>query len=93
MNLQLETEPTSVQQVLETISGQKLTGKFKILNVIPALIDKDIIRTNIQENRCIFNQIIHIQAIGNKLTSLHTKPSTPDHIGDIVKSPLRYVWY
>ena len=35
----------------------------------------------------------HIQEIGNKLISIPKKPPTPDHIGDVVKSPLRYDWY
>ena len=57
-------EPTTVQKVLESISSQKITGKYNIVNVITARRDKDIFRTNIQENICILNQIIHIQALG-----------------------------
>ena len=50
-------------------------------------------RENIQENRSIFNQIRHIQTIGNKLISLPANPPIPDHIGDVVKSPLHDEWY
>ena len=76
-------ETTSIQKVLEYISIQKLT----------ACRDKDIIRTNLQENKCIFNKIRHIQVIGNKIFSLSTKNPTPDHIKDVVKSPLRFEWH
>ena len=85
--------PTSVQQVIEVISSQQLTGKFNMIHVITSRRDKEIIRTNIQEKRCIFNQIRHIQDIGKTLISLPTKPPTPDYIGDLFKSPLRYEWY
>ena len=57
-------EPTTVQKVLESILSQKITGKYNIVNVITARRDKDIFRTNIQENICILNQIIQIQALG-----------------------------
>ena len=40
----------------------------------------------------MFNKVIHIQAIGENLISLTTKPPTPDHIVDVVKSPLRSEW-
>ena len=49
-----------------------------------------IIRTNHQENRYIFNQIKHIQDIGEKLISLPKKSLTPDYIEDVVKMPLIY---
>ena len=77
---------------LEAISIQKLTVKCNRLHEITACRDKDIIRTNLQQNRYIFNQIRHIKAIWNKLISLPTTPATPDHIGDVVKTPLRYEW-
>ena len=77
---------------LEAISIQKLTVKCNRLHEITACRDKDIIRTNLQQNRYIFNQIRHIKAIWNKLISLPTTPATPDHIGDVVKIPLRYEW-
>ena len=67
-------------------------SKCNRVHVITARRDKGIIRTNIQVNRCILIQIIHIQEIGNKLISIPTKPSTPDHIGDVVKIPLRSEW-
>ena len=73
-------EPTKVQQFLEAISSQKLTVKLDRVHVITTRIDKEIIRTSIQENRCIFNQIIHIQSIGNKLISITTKPPTLDQM-------------
>ena len=84
---------TTVEQVLEYISSQKLKGKCNKVHFITDCIDKDIIRTNIQENRCILNQIRKIQDIGNKLNIHPTKPSTPYHIGYIVKRPLRSEWY
>ena len=64
-----------------------------MLHVITAHIDKDIIGTNLQKNTCIFNQIRHIQAIGNKLFSLPKKSPTPYHILDLVKTPLISQWY
>ena len=84
---------TTVQQVLEYISIQQLTRKFNIVHVITYIRDKNIVRKNIQENRYIFNQIRHIQAIGGKLVSLPAKPPTSDHIGGVIKSPLQYDWY
>ena len=39
--------------------------------------------------KSIFNKIRHIQSIRGKLIILPTKPPTPDHIGYLVKSPLR----
>ena len=86
-------EPTSSQKVLEVISSQKLTGKCNRVNVITTHRDKDIIRTNLQENRCIFNPIRHIQAIGKNIISLPTKPPTPDHIVYVVNIPLVSEWY
>ena len=77
----------------ESISSQQLTGKCNKLHVITARRDKNVVRTNLQENRCIFNQIGHIQAIGEKMISLSKKPATPYHIGYSVKSPIRYYWY
>ena len=62
-------------------------------HIIKACRDNNTFRTNIQENRYIFNQIRHIQAIFNKLMSLHTKPPTPDRIGYLVKIPLQSDWY
>ena len=40
-----------------------------------------------------FNTLKHIQAIGNKLISIPTKPPTPDHSCDALKVPLRSEWY
>ena len=82
-------ELTTAQQVLEAISNNQLTGKFNKVHAITACRDKNIIRTHIQENICIFNQIRHIQDIGNKLISHPTKTLTPGHIGDVVKIPIR----
>ena len=48
---------------------------------------------NIQENRSIFNQIRHIQAIGSKLITITRIPPTLDHIGDLVKIPFISNWY
>ena len=86
-------EPTTPQKVLESISSHQLTGKCNMVHVITYHRDKDMIRTNLQENICILNQIRPIQVIGNKMISLTTKTSTPYNIGDVVKSPLRYEWY
>ena len=86
-------EPTTSQQVLESISSQQLTGKCNRVHIITSRRENDIIITNLQENICIFNQIRHIKAIGNKLISLPTKPPTPDNIGDVVNSPLISEWY
>ena len=71
------------------ISNQKLTVKFNRIQVITYRRDNQNLRTNLQENRFIFNQIRQIKAISGKLTSLTTKPPTPDHIDDLVKSPLK----
>ena len=89
----VKKEPTTVQQVLEAISIQQSTEKFNRVHVIISRRDKDIIRTNLQEKICIFNQIRHIQAIGNKLSSPPTTPPTPDHIEDVFNRPLRSEWY
>ena len=62
-----------------------------MVHVITARRNKDIIITNLQENRFVFNKILHIQAIGNKIITLPKKPPTPDH--DVVKSPITYEWY
>ena len=64
-----------------------------MINVIIACRDNNILQKTIQEKRSIFNQIRHIQAIWNKLINLPGKTPTPDHIGDIVKSPIGYNWY
>ena len=53
-------DTTTAQQFLEAISIQQLTGKCNRAHVITARRDKEIIRTNLQENIFIFNQIIHI---------------------------------
>ena len=86
-------EPRTVQQVLGAISSQQLTGKWNKVHVITSRRDKNIVITNLQVNRCIFNKIRHIQTIGNKLISLPKKLPTPDHIGDVVKISLRSDWY
>ena len=77
---------------MEDISGQHLTVKCNKVHFITARRDKNIVRNNIQENRPIFNQIRYIQEIGNKIISLLKKSSTPDHIGDVINSPLRSDW-
>ena len=51
--------------------------------------EKIILIKKLQENRSILNHIKHIQKFYNKMISLTTNPPTPDHIGDILKSPLR----
>ena len=86
-------QPTTLQQVVESISSQKLTRKCNNVHVITSCRDKNTPRTNLQENRSIFNQIRHIQEIGETLISLPTKPSTPYHIGYVVNIPLRFDWY
>ena len=86
-------EPQTFQKCVEAISSQQLTGTCNRLNVIKACRDKDIIMTNLQENRRIFNKIRHITAIGNKLISLPTKPPIQDHIGYVFKIPLISEWY
>ena len=70
---------------MEYVSIQKLMGKCNKIHVITVRRDKSMLITNLQENRSIFNQISHIQAVGNKLISLRTNPPTLDHIGDVVK--------
>ena len=82
-------KPTSVQNFLEDILSQKLTETFNRVHVITARRDKDIIRTNLQENRCIFNQIRHIQDMGKKLLNLPKKHPTLYHIGYVVNTPIR----
>ena len=71
---------------MEAVSSQQLPVKYNKVHVITACRDKYIIKTNLQENISIFNQINPIQAIGNKLVSLTTKPPTPDQISN------RIVW-
>ena len=63
-------ESTTVQNVLEAILSQKLTVKWKGIQVITSRIYQDILITNIKSNRCIFNQIRHTQDIRNKLVSI-----------------------
>ena len=55
--------------------------------------DNNIVRTNIQENRCIFNQIRHIQVIGKIIISIPKKPPKPYRIGDVINTPLKYDWH
>ena len=86
-------QPTTFQQVLEAISSQQLTGKYNKVHGITARRDKETIRTNIQENRCIFNEIRNIQAIGTNIIILPIKHPAPDHIVDMVKIPLRSECY
>ena len=86
-------EPKIVPQIMEAISSQNLKRKYNSIEVITDHRDKNIVQTNLQKKRSIFNQIINIQEIGNKLISLPTKPIAPDQIGDVVKSLLRYEWY
>ena len=78
---------------MEDISSQNLIGKYNRIQVIASCWDKNILRTNIQSNISVFNQIRNIQSIGNKISSISTKPLTPDNIGDLVKSPVRSEWY
>ena len=42
----------------------------------------------VQENQYIFNEIIQIQYMVNKMIILPTNPSTRDHIDDFFKIPL-----
>ena len=51
---------TTIQQNLEAISGQQLIVKQNRVHVITARRDKDIVISNIQENRCILNKTRHI---------------------------------
>ena len=81
-------EPTTVQQVLESISGQQLTGKCNKVHVITNRRDKDIVGTNLQENIFMFNKIRNTQEIQNNLISLPKRTPAPDHIGYLIKSPL-----
>ena len=76
-----------MQQVVQDLSSQQLTGKCNKIQDIKALRDKSILITNLQEHIPIFNQIRHIHTIGNKLVILPTNPPTPYDIGGIVKSP------
>ena len=84
---------TTVQQFMEAISSQQITVKCNNIHVVTALRDNIIVRTDLQLNRSIFDQLRHIQGIGNKLISLHTKLPTPYNIGDVVNSPLISYWY
>ena len=59
-----------------------------MIHVITARSDTDITSKNLQENRRIINEIRYVHAIANKIISLPTKPKTPDHIWDVVKSTL-----
>ena len=84
---------TTFKQFLEALSGQQLTRKCNRYQFVAAHRNNTIVRTNLQGNISIFNQISHIQAIGNKIISLPTKPLTPYNIGDVVKYPVQYDWY
>ena len=72
---------------MEAISSKHLRGRFNKNQVITYH------RDNNQENISIFNQIRHVQETMNKLIGPTKKPATPDNIGGVVKSPLRYEWY
>ena len=67
---------------MEDVSSQQLRFRYNKANIITAWRDKSIFRTNIQENRYIFNKISQIQNMCNRWTILPTKPPTPDYIGD-----------
>ena len=77
---------------MEYKSSQQLTWKYNSIHVITACRGKNILRTNIEYNISIFNKIIHIQSIWNKLVSLNTKPSKSDNIGNVVQSAIRAEW-
>ena len=74
---------------MEDVSGQQLLVNIYKVHLITVRRDKGKPERNLQGNRSIFNQIKHIRAINNKLISLPTKPPTPYHTGDVVRSSLR----
>ena len=45
------------------------------------------------KNKSISNQIRHIKEICNILLRIPKKPTTPYHINDVLKIPLRSKWY
>ena len=75
-----------MKQEMGAVFIKQIKGKFNNVHVITAYRDKSIIITNIQENRLILNHIKHTKTIVYRMISLSTKPLTPDHIGDFVKS-------
>ena len=77
---------------MESISSQQRIGKYNKVHVITAHRDRNIVRTNIQENRYIFNQTRKIQAIQNTLIIFPTKPTTAYYIGKVVRSTLISDW-
>ena len=78
---------------MKYISSQNLTGKYNRIKFITEHREEKFSRTNIWENRSIFNQTIYIQEIEINKISLPTKLPTPYHIGDVVKITLRSEWY
>ena len=86
-------EPTSSKKVMESISVPYITFRWNIIHFITSHRNKNIFRTNPQENISIFNKIIHVQEIGKKLISLPIKSPPPNQIGDVVKSTLWDEWY
>ena len=54
---------------------------------------QEYLKKNLQGNRSIFNQIIHIKETGNKLIRHPQNTPTPDHIVDVVNSPLWDEWH
>ena len=91
---------------MQDISCQQLTGKLNSIHITIYRVYVHIFRKHIQDNRYIFNQIRHVQSIGNKLIGIPTKYTTSENIGDVfsshltsdlyyslfVKIPFRYDW-
>ena len=80
-------EPTTVQQVLEDISSQKLTGKCNRVHVITNRRYEDTIKKISKKIDAYSIKSDTYRPLG-EIISLYTKHPTPDHIGDVVNIPL-----
>ena len=75
-----------MQQAMEYVSSQLLTGQCNKVHIITYHIDKGIYKKT-KNKRSIFNQIRHIKETGNKMISLSIELPPVNKIGDIVKNP------
>ena len=62
--------PTTLRQVMVSISSQHIKDRFNRIHVITARRYKNLLITNIQENRYIFNKKRHIKVIGGNSFAL-----------------------
>ena len=63
-------ETTTMEQVMEAESNKQLTRKYNMVHVITYRGYKSILIKNLQESISVFNEVSHIQEIGNEIKSL-----------------------